>query len=133
MAQSRSKPEALAEKIGIDPAVFAETFAAYQDACAKGEDTQMGKAADHLIAYDTGAGLYAAYQQPSSYGTIGGCVTDLLGHVLDAQGQAIPNLFAAGECSTFRLFGDYYVGGGSLGLYATTGRITGLTAVAEMN
>ena len=126
-------PEALAEKIGINPSVFAETFAAYQDACAKGEDALMGKAADHLIAFDPSAGLYAAYQQPSSYGTIGGCVTDLQSHVLDAQGQIIPNLFAAGECSTYKLFGDYYVGGGSLGLYATTGRIAGLTAVAEMN
>ena len=126
-------PDALAEKIGVDPAAFAATFAAYQDACAKGEDTLMGKGADHLIAYDAGAGLYAAYQQPSSYGTIGGCVTDLSGHVLNAQGEIIPNLFAAGECSTYKLFGDYYVGGGSLGLYATTGRIAGITAVNEMN
>ena len=126
-------PDALAEKIGVDPAGFAATFAAYQDACVKGEDTLMGKGADHLIVYDESAGLYAAYQQPSSYGTIGGCVTDLSGHVLNTQGEIIPNLFAAGECSTYKLFGDYYVGGGSLGLYATTGRIAGITAVNEMN
>ena len=126
-------PEALAEKIGVDPAVFSATFAAYQEACAAGEDSLMGKTADHLVAYDAANGLYAAYQQPSSYGTIGGCVTDLSGHALNAQGEIIPNLFAAGECSTYKLFGDYYVGGGSLGLYATTGRVAALTAVGEMN
>ena len=126
-------PEELAEKLGMDPAVFTATFDAYQEACAAGEDKEFGKSADHLIAFDTTEGLYAAYQIPSSYGTIGGCVSDLNGHVLDKEGNVIPNLFAAGETSTFKLFGDYYVGGGSLGLYATTGRIAGLTAVEELN
>ena len=125
-------PEELAQKMGADPETFVATFEAYQAACEAGVDEAQGKSADHLIAFDVSEGLYAAYQMPSSYGTIGGCVTDLDGHVLDAQGEIIPNLFAAGECSTFKLFGDYYVGGGSLGLYATTGRIAGLTAVQEL-
>ena len=123
----------LASKLGMNPDAFAETFERYQQACEKGADEEFGKAADHLIAYDLTNGLYAAYQIPSSYGTIGGCVTDLNSHVLDKEGNIIPNLFAAGETSTYKLFGDYYVGGGSLGIYATTGRIAGLTAVEEMS
>ena len=125
-------PEELAAKIGADPATFVAAFDAYQEACKAGKDDAMGKSVDHLIAYDLSGGLYAAYQIASSYGTIGGCATDLNGHVLDTQGNVIPNLFAAGECSTYKLFGDYYIGGGSLGLYATTGRIAGLTAVEEL-
>ncbi|MFR5795148.1 MAG: FAD-binding protein [Christensenellales bacterium] len=42
-------------------------------------------------------GLYAAFIQPGSYGTIGGFLTDRQFHVLDQNDQAIENLFAIGE------------------------------------
>ena len=52
--------------------------------------------------------------------------------VFDADGNVIPNVFAAGETATAQLFGDYYFGGFSLGLYTTAGRIAAEQAVAEI-
>ena len=125
--------EELAEKINMDPAVLRETYDAYQAACATGVDEEFGKDADHLIAYDDSDGLYAVYFMPASLGTIGGAITDEQFHVLDKDGNVIENLFAIGESATSTLFGDYYVGSFSLGMYLTEGKISAETAVAELN
>lgn len=125
-------PEELAEAAGMEPTAFAEAFEAYQDACAAGKDAAFGKPADKLAAYDPADGLYAVYIRPSSWGTIGGVVTDDTFHVLDEAGQPIANLFAAGEMSNREFFSDFYIGGNSLALNSTAGRIAGATAVAEL-
>lgn len=125
-------PEEMAEAADMEPATFTEAFEAYQDACAAGEDATFGKAADKLVAYEATDGLYAVYIRPSSWGTIGGVVTDDTFHVLDADGTPVPNLFAAGEMSNREFFSDFYIGGNSLALNSTAGRIAGATAVAEM-
>lgn len=124
--------EELATKLGMEPATLKATFDKYQAACDAGVDEEFGKDASKLVKYAEKGGYYAVYQMPASYGTIGGSVTDEFGHVLK-DGQPIPNLFAAGESSTYPLFGDYYVGAASLGLYGATGRIAAKTAVAEMS
>ena len=124
--------EELAEAMGADPATFADALAAYQDACAAGEDMEFGKDAEKLVAYDEGEGLYAIYLRPSSWGTIGGVVTDDEFHVLDGSGEPIANLFAVGEMSNREFFSVFYVGGNSLALNSTAGRLAGATAVAEM-
>ena len=124
--------EALAEAMGADPATLSDAFSAYQDACATGEDKEFGKAAEKLVAYDESAGLYAIYLRPSSWGTIGGVVTDEDFHVLDEAGEPIANLFAVGEMSNREFFSVFYVGGNSLALNSTAGRLAGATAVAEM-
>lgn len=125
-------PEEMAEAAGMEPATFAETFQTYQDACTTGEDAAFGKPADNLAAYDPADGLYAVYIRPGSWGTIGGVVTDDTFHVLDEAGQPIANLFAAGEMSNREFFSDFYIGGNSLALNSTAGRIAGATAVAEL-
>lgn len=123
--------EALAEKIGVDSAALRETFDAYQAAAESGEDA-LGKDASKLIPYRTDSGFYAVYRRPGSWGTIGGAYVDKSMHVLDAEGNVIPNVFAVGETATGQLFSDFYVGGFSLGLYTTAGRIAGETAAAEL-
>ena len=125
--------EELAEKINMDPAVLRETYDTYQAACAAGVDEEFGKDADHLVAYEDSDGLYAVYFMPASLGTIGGAITDEQFHVLDKDGNVIENLFAIGESATSTLFGDYYVGSFSLGMYLTEGKISAETAVAELN
>lgn len=125
-------PEEMAEAAGMEPATFAETFQTYQDACTTGEDAAFGKPADKLAAYDPADGLYAVYIRPGSWGTIGGVVTDDTFHVLDEAGQPIANLFAAGEMSNREFSSDFYIGGNSLALNSTAGRIAGATAVAEL-
>ncbi len=125
-------PEELAEAMGADAATLADAFTAYQDACEAGQDDEFGKAAEKLVAYDDSEGLYAIYIRPSSWGTIGGVVTDEEFHVLDEAGQPIANLFAVGEMSNREFFSVFYVGGNSLALNSTAGRLAGATAVAEL-
>ena len=125
-------PEELASTMGADSSTFVDTFAAYQEACEKGDDAEFGKDPERLVAYDTATGLYAVYIRPSSWGTIGGVVTDETGHVLTETGELVENLFAVGEMSNRELFSDFYVGGNSLALNSTMGRIAGATAVAEL-
>lgn len=124
--------EELAQNMGVDPANLRATFDAYQAACVSGED-EFGKDAAFMIPYASEGGYYAAYRRPGSWGTIGGALVDEQQHVVDTNGKPIDNLFAAGEVATAQLFGDYYFGSFSLGLYTTAGRIAAQTAVAELN
>lgn len=123
--------EELAGKMDVDAATLRATFDRYQGFCAKGVDEDFGKSADHLLAYEDGP-LYAVRVYPASWGTIGGCVTDDNFHVLNESNEVIENLFAVGELSTARLFGDYYFGGFSLGFYTAAANIAAETAVAEL-
>ena len=123
--------EELAKKMDVDADTLRATFDHYQEVCKNGVDDAFGKDASHLIAYEDGP-LYAVRVYPASWGTIGGCVTNDNFQVLNENGDVIDNLFAVGEMSTARLFGDYYFGGFSLGFYTAAGHIAAETAVAEL-
>lgn len=123
--------EELAKKMDVDADTLRATFDHYQEMCKNGVDDAFGKDASHLIAYEDGP-LYAVRVYPASWGTIGGCVTNDNFQVLNENGDVIDNLFAVGEMSTARLFGDYYFGGFSLGFYTAAGHIAAETAVAEL-
>ncbi len=125
--------EELAEKLEMNPETLRATFDRYQEHCADGVDEDFGKAASHLIAYAEEGGYYAAKITPASWGTIGGVEIDRNFHVLNTNGKVIENLFAIGETATADFFGDYYLGGFSLGIYSTAGRIAADTAVAELS
>lgn len=124
--------EDLAQQLGIDPAVLSDTFTAYQEACAAGNDAEFGKAADKLVAYADEGGYYAVHYRPSIWGTIGGIVTDEYGHAYGANDDLIENLFAVGEMSNREFYSTFYVGGNSLALNSTMGRIAGAAAVSEL-
>ncbi|MCR4706458.1 MAG: FAD-binding protein [Clostridiales bacterium] len=123
--------EALAENMGVSPENLRRSFDEYQAACKSGKD-EYGKAPEYLIPYAEEGGYYAVYRRPGSWGTIGGAFVDGQQRVVDKDGNAIPNLFAAGEVATAQLFGDYYFGSFSLGLYTTAGRIAAETAATEI-
>ncbi len=124
--------EEVAEKLDMDSATLQATYDRYQQMCINGVDEDFGKSALNLIAYQPEGGFYAAYIQPASWGTIGGAITDEQFHVLDTENQPIANLYAVGESATSTLFGDYYLGGFSLGYYSTAGRIAAQSAVSEL-
>lgn len=90
--------EELAEKMGMDPAVFTETIATYNDACASGNDAEFGKDPQYLKAID-GAPYYAIKAMPRTYNSGGGLVTNLDMQVLDADDNPIPGLYAGGNCN----------------------------------
>ncbi len=125
--------EELAQAIGVDADTLAATLDRYNELCEAGEDEDFGKSADNLIAYEGTSGYYAYEIYGGSYGTMGGGITtDYTGHVLDTDGNVIKGLFAAGECSDGNIFGDYYVGGMSMGTFTTIGRVVGETAALEL-
>ena len=122
----------LAAKMGVDYGALRAAFDRYNEMCKKGEDTDFGKDKSHLVAYTESGPMYAVRVYAASWGTIGGAVTDDTFHVIGSDGKAIANLFAVGECSTARLFGDYYFGGFSLGFYTAAGHVAGEEAVKEI-
>lgn len=124
--------EELAKKAGIPEENLKESFDRYQEQALAGNDTDFGKNPELLIPYAEGEGYYLAYVQPSSWGTMGGAITDESFHVLREDGSRIPNVFAIGETATGRFFGDQYVGAFSLGLYMTAGQVAGSCAADEI-
>ena len=124
--------EELAKKIGVDADTLKATFDEYQAACDAGKDDEFGKSSDYLKKYSEDGGYYAVYRRCGSWGTIGGAIIDENMHVLDKDGNVIPNVYAIGETATSQLFGDYYFGGYSLGSYTTEGRIAAKDAVSSL-
>ena len=124
--------EELAKTLGIDAGTLKQTVTDYNAACKAGKDDAFGKDAAYLKAYPEDGGFYAVYRRVGSWGTIGGAYVNENQQVVDADDQPIANLFAAGESATTQLFGDYYFGGFSLGLYTTAGRIAAAEAVKEI-
>ena len=119
--------EALAELIGIDPAVLAQTVADYNALCEAGEDTQFGKKADYLNPINEGP-YYAVKEYDMTRGNYGGILTNASFEVTTQDGAVIPGLFATGIISSGDYFGDYYPGRESLSLCAHGGYIAGVNA-----
>lgn len=87
----------LAEAMGVEPATLEATVAQYNEACKTYHDELFGRATFADGSEIVEAPFYATPQNPVAHITIGGIVTDPDGHVLDAEGNAIPGLYAAGE------------------------------------
>jgi len=128
----------LAELLGMNADSLKSTIADFNDAkdglipepypeksSAQAGGTVVVSTSD--IRVKTGP-FYAVKIYPVYMGTMGGVVTDNDAHVLNADGEIIPGLFAAGEMSN-RAFYDYtYMGAGSLSSYSIMGRIAGENA-----
>jgi 3-oxo-5alpha-steroid 4-dehydrogenase len=119
--------EELARDLGLPEKVFAETVARYNAHAARGEDPEFGKLPPFVqplvpplgaidLGVDRGA-IYATF-------TLGGLRTDVDGRVLDADGTAVPGLFAVGRTSASLAAGGY-VSGISLGDGTFFGRRAG--------
>ena len=123
--------EGLAEQMGVDAAALTETITHYNELCAAGEDTDFGKSADYLSAIDDGT-YYAVKEYDMTRGNYGGILTSDSFEVVDADGNAIPGLYAAGLISSGDYFGDYYPGREALSLDAHAGYIAGLAATSAL-
>lgn len=98
--------EDLADKMGVDKDNFLDTVERYNSFAENGED----------LDYHKNPILVTPYQQPPFYGLkigaallviVGGLKVDLDSHVLNAEGEAIPNLFAVGNCQGGMYANDY--------------------------
>jgi succinate dehydrogenase/fumarate reductase flavoprotein subunit len=122
--------EALAAQCGIDPEGLAQTVATYNGHARDGRDPAYGRGD---ISYDRMQGdpehagpnpcvapiergpFYAVRVVPGSLGTFAGLEVDVHARVLDAQGEPIDGLYAAGNDMSSVMGGHYPSGGITLG------------------
>lgn len=118
--------EELAEKMGIDPDVLAETLEEYNDMCDENLDSQFHKNPTYMRPITGRKGGYIAVRfYIAAYGTIGGVRTNKYGEVLDADQNPVPGLYSAGsDCNT--IYGDSYnftLPGNTMGFALSSGRM----------
>jgi fumarate reductase flavoprotein subunit len=125
--------EALAEKINAAPATLRATIDRYNRAAAEGRDTEFGKPAELVTPIDT-APYYAVYITLSTnVGSFGGPKINDSCQVLDAGGNPIPGLYAAGEVASGEIFyKEYPMSGSAISLYSGMGRIAGTHAASNL-
>ena len=122
--------EELAEKLGIDPTALAQTVDAYNACCEAGADDEFGKDAKYLQPVTTPP-FYGIHRYLRLSAMCSGLIIDEEARVLDADGNPIPGLWAAGNV-TGEFYGgvDYplFVNGLSIGRCFTFGYIAGENA-----
>lgn len=136
--QRAATVEQLALQCGIDPVALATTVATFNQHARAGEDPEFGrgstafnrKQGDPLhpgpnpcVAPIEQGPFYAVKVQPGCFGTFAGLKTDAAARVLDAEGQPITGLYAAGA-DMASVFGGHYPSGGiNLGPALTFGYV----------
>lgn len=119
--------EGLAEAMGVPAETFVATVERYNELCEAGADVDFGKASKYMQAL-TQPPFYAMAREYQIASIPAGLVIDVNGQCKDADGQPIPGLFAAGNCSgPFYSATDYSLStmGLSVGRCITFGYITG--------
>ncbi|GEO69129.1 FAD-dependent oxidoreductase [Levilactobacillus acidifarinae] len=87
----------VAQAAGVDPDQLAKTVATYQADVKAGKDSQFGRDAEYLHAYE-GDTYYLVEQRGRFATTLGGYVTDRKTlELLDTQDQPVANYYGAGE------------------------------------
>ena len=116
----------LADAMGLPQQAIQDTLDEWQACCDAGEDLRFGREA----RFDgIKPPYYAMKLIMSDTGAFGGMVIDQQCHVVDYNGNPIPHLFAAGNCSAGWL-GDFYYGSGTcLMACAVLGMISAENAV----
>lgn len=115
----------LAGKIGVDPENLKSTIAEFNQAVENGGPDRFGRTLfDQKI--DTPP-FYAGARKPTVHHTMGGIEINTKAEVLDAEGNIIEGLFAAGEV-TGGIHGSNRLGGNALPDIAVFGKIAGESA-----
>ncbi|QSX09178.1 flavocytochrome c [Alkalibacter rhizosphaerae] len=122
--------EELAVAAGIDAEQFQATVDNYNEMIANGEDTQFGKNVTGHPAIAKGD-FYAVKVIPAILGTMTGIETNLDAEVLDAAGEPIKGLYAAGEVANGNFYNKVYPASGtSIQMCLTFGRVAGSNAAS---
>ena len=120
--------EGLAELIDVDPATLAETLKNWNQYVADQKDPEFGRESG-MDADLSQAPYYAIKIAPGIHHTMGGVRINTSTQVLDASGEPIPGLFAAGEV-TGGVHGGNRIGGNAVADIVVFGKIAAESAVA---
>ena len=118
----------LAELIGADPDILQQTIDEFNFFCEAGVDYAYHRDIDTMEAFGDGP-YYAVEAIPSILNTQGGPRRNENAEIVDADGNAIPHLYAAGECGG--ITSNHYQGGSNMAECLIFGRIAGTNAAAE--
>ncbi len=119
--------EGLANAFGYDAQALSATIAAWNKACAAGQDDAFGRPGSSMMPIRK-APFFAAPVWPIVSNTHGGPVHDAAQRVLDPFGAPVPRLYAAGELGS--VFGHLYMSGGNIAECFIGGRIAGREAAS---
>ena len=122
--------EALAAAMGVDGAALVETMDKWNACVEAGKDEEFGRTS-FANKLDEGP-YYAIKVAPGVHHTMGGLKINTNTEVLDASGNPIPGLFAAGEV-TGGVHGANRLGGNAVADIIVFGRIAGQQAAAYAN
>lgn len=125
MLQKFDTIDEVASKFGIEQSGLKDTLSKMAEYAKSGVDADFGRGSDdHDCMYgdqevqpnpclgDMANGpYYAAYIYPGDIGTKGGMVINKDAQVMNEAGEAIPGLYAAGNCTSC-IMGDKYPGAG---------------------
>ena len=144
---SASTLSELATLVGIDPQGLEATVSRWNELVARGHDDDFGRGdntydrwnGDQRFLDSSAASIgsvsespfYAVEIRSGTLGTKGGARTDADGRVLDAGGDPIPGLYAAGNAMAAVTAMVYGGGGGTLGPAAVFGYRAGRHAAAS--
>lgn len=112
--------EELADKAGINKAELVKTVEQWNEYCEAGSDPAFFRPAKTLTPIK-GAPFHACHCSTTMLNTDGGPRRNEHAQILDLNGDAIPNLYSAGEFGS--VWCDMYNGGGNLGECCAFGRI----------
>lgn len=120
----------IAEWIGADPAVLAQTVETYNDYCDHGHDPQFAKERKYLSPV-LRPPFYAIRCATTFLDTLGGIKVNAGMEVLDTNGDVIPGFYAAGVIADGHQSETYCseMAGAALGFAINSGRIAGENAV----
>ena len=119
--------EALAGEMGVDAANLQASIDAY-NAVVEGGTDEFGFVADNTAdAAMTEGPWYACRKVPTVHHTMGGIRVNVESEACNADGEPIPGLYAAGEC-TGGIHGENRLGGNAIADCMTFGRNAGTNA-----
>ncbi len=123
--------EELAEKIGADPAVLADSIERFNAACDAGYDEEFGRTSFLGTEKMTTPPYYAALNHSAEHHSMGGIHIDTEMRALTTEGTPMPGLYAAGEiCGGFH--GDDRISGNAILEAICGGMIAGTNAAQSL-
>lgn len=121
-------PEALAEKLGMPKEALAQTIAKYNKYVQDGTDPEFGRKASEMPRQLNEGPYFAVEVGPAIHHTMGGIKINEKAEVLDANDNAIPGLYAAGEV-TGGIHGGNRLGGNAVADICVYGKIAAESAL----
>jgi predicted oxidoreductase len=118
---------ALAQTIGLSPAVLEETVTRWNAHCRAGADADFGRT--KMLSPIQEAPFYAVELSPSMLNTQGGPKRNARAQIVRPDGSPIPRLYSAGELGS--IYSYLYQGTGNIGECLSFGHIAGRNAAAE--